>query len=142
MYPIRLETVETPKMSDAMKRVKSAVITAFLFIPAAHAETALEMQSYCRGVVAAEMLPNNRIRIPPDPDAHKCWGAFATIQEIIKSTETDGTVTFGVCAPANSSRMQLVKIFSKYVSDHPEQGHLGFTNVALIALLAVFPCRK
>jgi hypothetical protein len=104
------------------------------------AETALEVQAWCKPVVNAEQLENSMIHYKGTHDTGFCWGGFATIQELAHYEWDSGTTILRFCPPPTLSRLQFIKIFSKYVDDHPEQGHEGFSRVAMLALTSAFPC--
>ena len=106
----------------------------------AKAETALEVQSWCKAVVNGKLGANDTISYAPNHDTGFCWGAFGAIQELSKYAWDDGTRLLRVCAPADSSRLQYIKVFSKFVDDHPEDVHYEFARVARQALASAFPC--
>lgn len=69
-----------------------------------------------------------------------CWGAFSALQELSGLADGDHRVLY-FCPPENSTRMQFIKVFSKYVDDHPETSHEDWTMMGLRALQAAFPCK-
>jgi hypothetical protein len=86
----------------------------------AQVETALQVQSWCRAVANAPVRSDDRIGMEQTFDASFCWGAFATIQLLTEYVRADGTRVLGICVPPNSTRLELVKIFSKYLDEHPQ----------------------
>lgn len=106
----------------------------------AKAESALEIQSWCKGIVNAKLGANHTIFYTPNYNTGFCWGAFGAIQEFSRFLRNDNTPMIDVCAPPNSTRLQLIKIFSKYVDDHPESANRSFAIIALRALTRAFPC--
>jgi hypothetical protein len=106
----------------------------------ANAETALEVQSWCTPVVNGKLSANDMISYMENHDTGFCWGAFATIQEFSKYTWDDGTTLLRFCPPSNSSRLQYIKVFSRFVDDHPEDAHQEFARVARQALASAFRC--
>ena len=114
------------------------LLFCILTLPASvRAETALEVQSGCRPIAAAEVTPQGII-IPPN--GLKCWGAFGAVQDLIALTDATNRRLLQVCAPPNSTRRQLVLIFQKYVEQHPERAHEHFGIMVLDALGEAFPC--
>ena len=70
-----------------------------------------------------------------------CWGAFASIQEVLNWADTDTERQYlAVCLPPQSQRRQLVLIFVRYVDEHPAEGHRDFFFIAWTALREAFPC--
>ena len=110
----------------------------------AHAQSAEEMASNCKGVAEARIIESG-VAIPQNFQNGVCWGAFGTLLTAIsivpKSFPKDGPV-LGVCAPENSTQSELIKIFMAYTTRHPEQLHKDYFFVALAALREVFPCPK
>jgi hypothetical protein len=124
--------------------VAAAIMLALLTVNAkasnAGVETALEVQSWCKGITSAKVLADNKFFYNPTPDTRFCWGAFGAIQELSTVLWDDDTPMLRVCVPAESTRLQLVKIFSKYVDDHPEISHQPFAIIARQSLAEAFPC--
>ena len=118
-------------------------VTAMLFLLTASpatAETALEMQSWCRPVANAQIRENGDILMPSNQETGFCWGAFAGIQDFVIWRNYDGTQILKLCVPFGATRLQLVKTFEKYVDDNPNIAHEPFTLVAVKAFVAAFPC--
>jgi hypothetical protein len=69
-----------------------------------------------------------------------CWGAFAAIQAASGFISADQAV-LQICAPTEVTRVQQIKIFLRYVEQHPELAHNDFAAVAQRALSGAFPCR-
>jgi hypothetical protein len=104
------------------------------------AETATEVQSWCRPMGSAQVLPDGRIRAGTKFEDGFCWGAFASMQELGNIVH-DNEPLLLFCAPVGSTRVQWVQIFLKYTDQHPEQGQMAFGGVARRALADAFPCR-
>jgi hypothetical protein len=105
-------------------------------------ETALQVQSWCREVINAKLGANDTILLKRSNFyTGFCWGAFASIQQFstyVPRGSTDRLLY--ICTPPTSTRLQLIKIFSKYVDDHPETAHEDFSDIAFQALVKAFPC--
>jgi Rap1a immunity proteins len=98
------------------------------------------VQSWCREIVNAKPGANDTFSFRPTHQTGFCWGSFGAIQELSLAAREDGTRLLGICLPADSDRVQLIKIFSKYVDDHPELAQQGFARVAGQALIDAFHC--
>ena len=71
-----------------------------------------------------------------------CWGALAVVQELITWNDPNAEgLLFGVCAPAKSSRTQLIAIFIEYAKRNPKGYSEKFSDVVLDALQQTFPCK-
>jgi Rap1a immunity proteins len=131
-------------MNLSVQQVVVAAIMSLMLFPPSHAsaETTLEIQSACRGVRDATIGADGRLEMAIDFSTGMCWGAFAAFQRLDVMKWPDGKRILGFCAPPESSRLQLVRIFMKYADDHPEEAHEGFEVVALQALMKAFPCNQ
>jgi hypothetical protein len=119
------------------------VILVGLYSCDARAETALDVQSWCRKVVTATAPDAGKIIIPPDANSQACWSAFMAVQELSALVlQKDGPNLMGFCPPKEGTRWQLVQIFERYADNHPEHLHLTFGEVVVMALFEAFPCRK
>jgi hypothetical protein len=126
--------------------VRTAVASASLFLSftllsGANAESALEVQSWCEPVVTAKIPAPGTLHFVPTFETGVCWGAFGAIQQMSQIYNDNGMM-IGICAPADSSRTQFIRVFYKYVNDHPESANLPFAVIAHRALEQAFPCRR
>jgi len=105
-------------------------------------ETTLQVQSWCKDIANASISSNGSFELPATRDNGFCWGAFAAIQELSRVVLRDKRLALEVCSPAESTRIEYIKIFMRYSGDHPEVGHDYFALVALSALQQAFPCSQ
>ena len=80
------------------------------------------------------------IYVPQSPTAQFCWGGFAAIQQLTVLTDEHGRRLLEACVPAESTRLELIKVFLRYTDDHPEQARFPFAQVAVMALGRAYPC--
>lgn len=113
---------------------------ALLLANACLAQTAEEMVSSCKAISQAKVT-GDEVEMPTDFDSGVCWGAFAMIQRMTRFTD-HGQVIFGICAPSDSTRTQLIQVFEQYAIRHPERYHEHFWDVALTSLREAFPCNS
>src|SRR5262245_23508083 len=120
------------KFSQVLLLTLSAV--TFLTVHARAEISALEMRQKCRGIEAAGL---NGDKVFMDtrkyPDVLTCWGAFSTLhqQSLWFDDETRQTPIFlpGVCSITNRHGQRavvLVKVFTRYVDEHPQDGGKDF----------------
>jgi hypothetical protein len=103
----------------------------------------LEVQSWCQAIANAKHGADNTIFYEPTRETGFCWGAFGAIQGLSKLMWSSSKAPMlGICAPEQSTRVQYIKIFSKYVSDHPETAHKDFAYIARLALQDAFLCSE
>ena len=59
-------------------------VLALLLVPRlANAETAEEMLDGCRAIASAT-VSDQKVNVPSDPEAYKCWGALAVVEELTR----------------------------------------------------------
>ena len=120
---------------------KAAAVTAILLglaplVARADMETALKVEGWCKPVADGNYSAQT-------PHVDLCWGAFAALQGLSVIGLPDGhTRALGICDPPGSTRLQLIKIFVKYVNDHPETAHELFAIIAQRSLAKAFPCAE
>jgi hypothetical protein len=110
--------------------------------------TALEMRQKCRGIEAARLNGENLLlETGKYPDALTCWGAFSTLHQqslwVDSSARLNPIFLPGVCAITNGHGQKavvLVKVFTHYVDEHPQEAGKDFMEVAWEAFKAVWPC--
>jgi hypothetical protein len=114
-----------------------------IFAPSARAESAGEMASYCEPYRTAVIVGNEQIRIEhPGQNSNICWGAFAAVQDFATMGfpgHNEGILR--LCLPPESDRLELVKVFVRYMDENPNKGHWRFGTVLLLSLSEAFPCQ-
>ena len=123
---------------QAYPRIALTVFAFTLYAGGAFGESTEVMLSACRPIAKAEIF-EDKVTIPQDFPAGTCWGAFAVLQEIIRHTDR-GRRVYSICAPANSTRSQLIAVFVDYTGKNPQRLHEDFFNVAVDSLRVSFPC--
>ena len=104
------------------------------------AETAEEMLSACRPIMAAKVA-DGKINLPTDFESGNCWGAFGAIQDLFSAINaTTKKPMFGVCMPESITRTQIIAIFVRYTEKHPEKYNERVVWVTEAAIREVFPC--
>jgi hypothetical protein len=124
---------------NATKCAATAILIAcgLTFAPHARADTAQEMAGYCEPYRTAVVTKPGEVSVPTrDLNSQYCWGAFAAVQEFYVQGD------LGLCLPERSSRLELVKVFIRYMDQHPNTGHERFGRVLLLAMADAFPCPK
>jgi Rap1a immunity proteins len=107
------------------------------------AETALEVESWCRGLANVTISEKHEFVFPDKAfSTGFCWGTFGTMQDFGRMLSDTGDPASVFCIPHGTTRIQLIKIFEKYSREHPELSHISFGMVAAKSLLGAFPCPK
>lgn len=131
--------------SFRMRAVWIAVGSLLSFAAPAHSlESANELLSTCERFLAVAKIDGDRVSLTRnEPPAFECWGYLGAFQQL-SAIRYDGeklSVT-RACLPAESSLVQLIRVFVSYAQKHPEELHKRASLVALDAFQAAFPCRK
>ena len=125
---------------------KTIMLLVLLACGTAHAsdkdDRALAVASQC-GWVRTVVLHNGQFDMQTTFAAGSCWGRFAVVQDFLNVIdEKDQRPLLGVCIPNDVSRIQLIKVYVRYVDEHPEKGHLFFFPVLMESMAKAFTCAK
>jgi Rap1a immunity proteins len=122
------------------KHLMFLIPVVLLLVPqSASAETAEEMLTGCR-IVANAAVSDQKVDLPNDREAVKCWGAFTVVQELTRWVTPSGR-EFDVCNSATTTRTQLIAVFVAYVDRNPQRRNSNFVEVVFEALKEAFPCK-
>jgi hypothetical protein len=129
-------------------KTRAVAVLALLFLAGglifavpSRAETSAQMAGFCEPYRAAFYVGEGKIRVKSNENSFVCWGAFASIQGLgtLVLREGDGTMLH-LCLPARSGRLELIKVFIRYMDQHPNRGHEDFGPLVLDSLWEAFPC--
>lgn len=120
-------------------------ITTFLFFMIyagiTQATSSGQMITMCEEILNAKRIENGQLLLKQNFSSGRCWGAFESLQDSTRIVfNEDKKAALLVCAPAESTLTQYIRVFVKYAEDNPQRLHEPFTFVALDALRASFPC--
>lgn len=139
-----MDHIRRLRVKDLVMRTGPVFVSLLLllkFLGGAEAETALEMQSWCGPIVNAQVPGPVMIHFVPTYQTGLCWGSFAAIQQM-SMIYNDNGMMIEICAPADFTRSQFIRVFYKYVSDHPKSANQPIAVIAQRALTQAFPCRR
>jgi len=118
-----------------------AALCLFASAATATAESTAEMVTSYKSVAEAKVVGSDVFFLQDFPSG-VCWGAFGAVQRVIVQTVApDAMPVFRVCAPAKSTRAQLITVFVEYARRNPQRLHEEFFDVAIVALRDSFPCQ-
>ena len=95
----------------------------------AEAVTGQELLRQCEALERGAVVSGATVRLPKSQDA-------AAVEE------EGGPSLIGSCVPAEATRIELVRAFTKYARAHREGLDLRATALVIPALSAAFPCRE
>ena len=127
-----------------MDRVVSVVllvlIAAITPVRAQQPGSARDLANDCQTVLHGKKGRGSEIRIPFTKQALVCWGYMQAIQDFSVLADTEGRRALGACPPENTTLVQLIRTFVKYVRSHrdllPQNAALAVTQ----ALQQAYPC--
>lgn len=125
---------------DATRHSIALLLVILCTAVPAFAESTAEMMSSCTELADAN-ITGDKITFRQNFPSGLCWGAFGSLQRVIVEAHPGGQPIFRVCAPANSTRSQLIAVFVEYARRNPQRLHEDFLDVALEALRGAFPCQ-
>jgi hypothetical protein len=110
----------------------------------AFAVTAKEMQTNCLELTTkARTARGGQLDIPNSPGALICFGFFSAVQRFtVYQKEGERRRIFGICAPPQTTLLQLIELFEKYVKANPREADQDAADVALTAYMKQFPCEQ
>ena len=131
----------------AVLLVASLVLVLVSCAPTAKAaedgvHNALEMASYCKPVAESDFNDRGMVAFEHNHQTGICWGFFLAIQQATRLHFYGAAApALYVCTPPESSLIQTVLVFRRYVEVNPSVGHKNAFFVARDALQEAFPCK-
>ena len=90
--------------------------------------TARDFVSRCQGAVKF----SEKDTINKDYDTGYCMGTFFGMSSVLNGEY--------ICFPQGVTVKQSIRVFLKYMDDHPEKLHLQAPNLIYESLISAFPC--
>ena len=137
-------------MAYKMRRCLSAGLAVLVLlvssgIPRAEEKyTAKDMQADCEGVIQSARSAKNpdELELENSFASGTCWGAFLSLQQIIVTKKEGGkNFMLQICAPPQTTLLQIILLFDLFVRSNTERQQEPFTKVAIAALRSAYPCR-
>jgi hypothetical protein len=106
-------------------------------------ENANELLGSCESFLSGLRQRGNEFAIRnDDPNAHECWGYIRAFQDLSAIGDDASSTIIHACPPAESTGIQLVRVFVAYAHRHTQDLHQSAGLMTLYALRAAFPCPK
>jgi hypothetical protein len=107
----------------------------------AQAVTGQELLRQCEALERGALVSGDTVRLPKSQDAAACWFYMAAVQDLAATVEEEGGPSLiGSCVPPETTRMELVRTFTKYARAHRADLDLRATALIIPALSNAFPC--
>src|SRR3954462_6115488 len=121
----------------------AGTIAATLVIAPAQAVTGQELLRQCEALERGAVVSSETVRLPKGQDAAACWFYMGAVQDIAATIEEEGGPSLiGSCIPAETTRLELVRAFTRYARAHRADLDLRATALVIPALSATFPCQQ
>ena len=89
------------------------------------------------------MVSGETVRLPKSQDAAACWFYMGAVQDLAATVEDEGGPSLiGSCVPPETTRMELVRAFTRYAHAHRRDLDLRATALVIPALSEAFFCRE
>jgi hypothetical protein len=121
------------------------LIAAFIFAfassqKAGAVESARELANKCHKIGKDNSSKRRHVYIPNTRDALQCWGYMQAIQNLLVLIDQDGTRILGVCAPEETTLLDLINSFLAYTRKYPSELKENAAAVAIKAMREAYPC--
>jgi Rap1a immunity proteins len=118
----------------------AAIILSVSDERAAAMDSARELAAKCQGVETIKNVKRRQVYIPNNADSLRCWGYMEAIQNFLVLSDPDGHGFLGVCAPEDTTLLQLVTSFLAFVRKHPGEMDDSPAVIAIRAMQEAYPC--
>jgi len=120
-----------------------SVLVALTLLSPAQAITGQELLRQCEALERGAVVSGETVRLPKSQEAATCWVYMGAVQDFAATVEEEGGPSvIGSCVPPETTRIDLVRAFTKYARAHRADLDLRATAVVIPALSAAFPCRE
>jgi hypothetical protein len=119
----------------------AAFIVAFASSQKAVAvESARELANKCQKIGKNHSDKRRRVYIPNTRGSLQCWGYMQAIQNLVVLVDQDGNRILGVCAPEETTLLDLINSFLAYTRKYPGELKENTAAVAIKAMQEAYPC--
>jgi len=116
-------------------------VSALAVTSSAQAVTGQELLRQCEALERGAVVSGETVRLPKGQDAAACWFYMGAVQDFAATVEDEGGPSvIGSCVPPETTRIDLVRAFTKYARAHRADLDLRATALVIPALSAAFPC--
>ena len=88
------------------------------------------------------ILKGQSVTIPAGRDPGECWAYMSAVQDFAGTVEQEGGPSIlGSCVPAVTTRLDIIRAFTKYARKHRSELDVRATAIIIQALAQAYPCR-
>src|SRR3954449_4247005 len=116
-------------------------VSALALTSSAQAVTGQELLRQCEALERGAVVSGETVRLPKGQDAAAFWFYMGAVQDFAATVEDEGGPSvIGSCVPPETTRIDLVRAFTKYARAHRADLDLRATALVIPALSNAFPC--
>jgi hypothetical protein len=83
----------------------------------AQAVTGQKLLRQCEALKRGALVSGDTVQLPKGQDAAACWFYMGAVQDLAATVEEEGGPSLiGSCVPPETTRMELVRAFTRYAS--------------------------
>src|SRR3954454_21815159 len=113
-----------------------STLAALIVSSPAQAVTGQDLLRQCDALERGAVVSGEVVRLPKGQDAAACWVYMAAVQDFAATVEEEGGPSLiGSCVPPETTRIELVRAFTKYARAHPDDLDLRASALLVPALL-------
>jgi hypothetical protein len=100
-----------------------------------------QLLQQCEALERGALVSGETVQLPKSQEAAACWFYMGAVQDLAATVEEEGGPSLiGSCVPAETTRLELVRAFTKYARAHRADLDLRATALIIPALSNAFPC--
>jgi Rap1a immunity proteins len=116
-------------------------VAAATGVSPAQAVSGRDLLRQCEAVERGATVSGETVQLPKSQDAAACWFYMGAVQDLAATVEEEGGPSLiGSCVRPETTRMELVRAFTRYARTRRADLDLRATALIIPALNNAFPC--
>jgi hypothetical protein len=109
----------------------------------AHALSAKALLRQCEALEKGVIRKGEAVELPAGRAAAECWYYMAAVQDFAATVQEEGGPSIlGSCPSPTTTRMDLIRAFTKYAKAHRQKLDERASAMVIQALAETYRCRK
>src|SRR4051812_8293413 len=109
----------------------------------AHAVTAKELLRQCEAVEKGAVVKGDSVQLPAGREPAECWYYMAAVQDFSATVQEEGgRSVLGSCPSPETTRLDLIRAFTKYARVHRNDLDVRASAIVMQALAEKYRCRS
>ena len=111
------------------------------FTSPASALTGKELLQRCEALERGAVVKGKDIELPAGRPPAECWSYMGAVQDFTATVEREGGPSLlGSCVPPDTTRLDIVRTFTRYARAHRSDLDLRASALVVQALAAAYRC--